>query len=303
LQDWIDSGIVTSEQVDALAERSAVPRPVRRSRPVALIAEGLGYLGGALSVAAATAIASTFWSDLETLAQVALLALVAGLLVAGGAVAAAGGPAIQRLGSLLWFLSVAAASAATTLVAVEVGTDRERLAYLAVSVITTVHAAILWRLRSRCLQQLALAAGTANVVIALLVLPEHPPAAEFFGLAFVALGLAWTALTWGRTLRPERTGLVLGGLAVLGGSQVVAWAVGTAGILLGVASAGGLLAAGVTWRRLVALGLGAAGVLLFVPQLIAEWFGDTLPGALTLLVVGLLLLGAGLATARTRAAR
>lgn len=104
-------------------------------------------------------------------------------------------------------------------------------------------------------------------------------------------------------MRPERTGVVLGALSLLGGCQTIAFTQEAAGLVVGFVAAGALLGVGVTSRRFVAVGLGVAGLLLFAFQVIGEWFGDTLPGALALLVLGLGLVGIAVATTRTRVAR
>lgn len=302
VDEWVELGFITRGQGDVLALHAALAPPAQRSRARALAAEGLGYLGGLLSVAAAGAIAATFWPRLDTAAQVALLALVAGLLLAGGAVAGNGSPAMARVASVLWFLSVASGSGAVGVAMTDVHIADD-LAYLTVAVSVSLYAAALWVLRPKPLQQIALGGGVANVVGALLALPQHAPAAEWWGLSFAALGCVWLALTWSGVLRPERTGLALGAVGVLAGCQVLVFGSETPGLVAGVVAAVAMLAVGVTARRLVAVGFGGVGMLLFVPQAIQTWLGDALGGALTLLMVGLLMLGAGLVVAKTRSAQ
>lgn len=178
LQEWTDLGLVTEDQRDVLAGRVLAEPSPRRRRGVAVVAEGLGYLGGAVSTAALCAITSTFWADLEMLAQIALLSLVAVVMLGAGAVTGTAGPAMKRLGSLLWFLSVSAGTAALTMAVLEVvdvPQREERFVYLGISFAATAYAGGLWAIRARSLQQIALAAGVANLVVAFFGLAEHTP--------------------------------------------------------------------------------------------------------------------------------
>lgn len=116
-----------------------------------------------------------------------------------------------------------------------------------------------------------------------------------------ALGVSWGPFTWAGPVRPTRTGYVIAGLAALAASQVVSvtaepgWGHG-----LGLLTAAILLAASVAVGSFAMMGLGAAGAFAFVAQVIFEYFADTIGVPLALFVVGMLLIGATVLTARLK---
>jgi hypothetical protein len=59
----------------------------------------------------------------------------------------------------------------------------------------------------------------------------------------------------------------------------------------------GFVVASILLRQMVFLGLGAAGVVVFVPELLSEAFGKAIGVPIVLLVAGVLLLVAGVAVA------
>jgi len=71
-------------------------------------------------------------------------------------------------------------------------------------------------------------------------------------------------------------------------------------MLLGLVTAGVLLTFSVTLRNTILLGFGAAGIFIFVPQIIFEYFGDTIGVPLALFLTGVVLLGGALLVARLR---
>jgi hypothetical protein len=305
-------GLITPEQADTLrAQGTAGPacaddRPSRRTRVLPLVAEALGYVGATVAFSGAAAATSTFWADLVPGAQVALLALVTGLLLLAGAGVPAGEqahPALRRLGSVLWFLSAASFAGAVGLglddLLFDVWFEAGHANFVATAAATAGYAGVLWWFRRQCLQQVGTYAAVVSTVVAVLAAPEHPPAATWFGLAVAGLGAAWAVLGWGGLLRPERTALVLGSVGVLAGAEVIGFESGW-GLILGLAAAGGLVAGGVVLHRALLLGLGAAGLLVFLPQGIGRWLGDSVGAALVLMISGLAVVATGVVVARLR---
>jgi hypothetical protein len=123
---------------------------------------------------------------------------------------------------------------------------------------------------------------------------------DFLGLGIWGLGVIWLVLGWREQLPPQRTSYALGSLATLVG--VVALGFDSPGIaaILGVATAGGLFAMSVAVRSTILLGFGAAGTFVFVPQLIIEFFGDSIGIPLALFIAGVLLVGISLLAIRLR---
>jgi hypothetical protein len=72
------------------------------------------------------------------------------------------------------------------------------------------------------------------------------------------------------------------------------------GVILGVATAAALLAMSVRVHSTILLGFGTAGVFVFVPQVIVEFFGDSIGVPLALFVAGVVMLALALLVARLR---
>ena len=98
------------------AEAAAQPAEVAGEGRVSPAIEAVGYLGGALAVAAVFFIL-VVGTDLDEGAQVALAGLLSAVLLGGGAAVRRDTPPARRLKSVLWAASVASAAATGALVA------------------------------------------------------------------------------------------------------------------------------------------------------------------------------------------
>jgi hypothetical protein len=120
------------------------------------------------------------------------------------------------------------------------------------------------------------------------------------GLAYLVIGLAWTALGWMGRVEPRRVSLTLGPLAGLTGALVASAARTNVGVWLGIAISVGLVAASVWLRHTPMLGLGVAGLFAFSVWAIGYYFGETMGTPLVLLVAGVVLLAVAFVAARLR---
>jgi len=129
LDRWVAAGLLAQDQATAILahEAPAAPSPAPtapapagpRSR-VPVVAEALGYLGGALALGGVVLVLADRWSDLATGSRLALaLAGVVLFGVAGALTPADTDPALARLRAFLWLLS----SAATAVAAAVLVTD------------------------------------------------------------------------------------------------------------------------------------------------------------------------------------
>ncbi len=263
----------------------------------ALVAEALGYVGAALVLVAGVVVAQQVWVDLGAWSHAFLLAVLAAILLGAGAVVH-GEPRtpLGRLGSVLWLLALGAVAGAASVVAEDMLDLEEAALGVAVTLPTTAVATLLWRLRVRTLQEIAVVAGLAASSVTLLALAavslDH-----WGGLLVWGIGVAWFVLAWAGVVRPVRTGQVAGAVAALVGPLQMVGA-GRAGLVLGVVTAAALVAASVALRETVLSGLGVLGLFVFIPQLVFEFFGDQLGAPVALLLSGGLLLGVALWLAR-----
>lgn len=286
LARWRDAGLISTDQVDAIAahEQTAAaearaawlaahpPPPPTRARRVPVVAEALGYLGGALALAGLGLVLSRFWPDWNVATRFGISAVTAALLVAGGvAVRDQSEPALVRLRSVLWLASSAATGLAAGVLVRDGFTepDASRVA-LGVALAVGVQSGGLWQGRvDRPLQQLTCLASGA---VAVGTLTAQVASGGPVGLVLVALGLAVIALNTRRTLpNPELVDLVAAPTALVGAVLVSnRWM--AAGLLLGLAVVFALLAVAVVpglaharSDRLIVGGVGAFALVELAP--------------------------------------
>jgi hypothetical protein len=297
LREWVAAGLINEDQATAIRSHEAAPTDERR---VPLIAEVLGYLGGSLALIAAFILAGEFWPDLEAWARLLLVgAGTLAFLAAGWFIKDADNEAIHRLSSFSWALGTVGVAFFFGLLANDVLGTKEETTALIASASGLAIGYVLYRLSPRSLQLILLGGAAVATPLALLAHLNQPPQ-EFYGLAVWAIGVAWAVLAWGNHLQPQITAYALGSFAALLGPQVMRFSDNAWPMLLGLATAGALLAFSVGLRNTMLLGFGAAGIFIFVPQIIFEYFGDTIGVPLALFLTGVVLLGAALLVARLR---
>jgi hypothetical protein len=134
----------------------------------------------------------------------------------------------------------------------------DRGVVLGVGIGVTLTTVPLYLLRRRTLQQLAVIAGLMILAAGTLY-----GSAMSVGVAYVVIGLAWTALGWMERAEPRRVALTLGPLAGLTGALVASGDRTNVGVWLGIAISVALVAASVSLRHTPMLGLGVAGLFAF----------------------------------------
>jgi hypothetical protein len=301
LERWARDGLITIEQARAIqkAEEERERTAARGSTPA--LTEVVAYAGAICLLSGASVIASRIWPRFGVVQQLLLLGGGTILLWAGGWwIRADPRPALQRLATGLWFLSVggvgwfAAALSDHLLEQVESNS-------LIVGVSTSLYGGALFLTRRTSLQQIGVAGGVAYLCAGVSDLGSGE---DTLGILLWIAGAMWIALTRANLLTPRRTGFVLGALGVLGGSEALAIEFFEAtdwwGLALGVLSSAALLYLSVVFREMVLLGFGTAGLFVFLIQIISEYLADGLGGPLSFFVAGTLLLVIALVTARLR---
>lgn len=287
---WTADGVITREQAGRL--RADVPRPAPRT---GLLAEGLGYLGGALVVAGLGLVAGRYWEQLGSAGRLAVMGAAALLLAVAGAVVprAAKGP-FARLRAVVWLCACGAVLGLLLLLADDpIGWDGEAALSFA-SAGASLCAAGFWAAHRHPVQHIAAYLSVLLLGGSLVALLPH--AGSLPGLAIWALGAAWALLAWGGLVRPAMLGRWLGAAGLAAGAVAVAgerW-----GSVLAVVSVAVLVGASVVVRDMVLLGVASAGALFILPPVVGLWFPGVLSAALALLAVGLLLVGAAVTVAR-----
>ncbi len=297
LTRWVGEGIVTADQ----AERIRVYEAAQHGgTAVSRGIEALAYLGATLVLLALFLLGQELWDQFEEWGQFAIALIVTGVLLAvGWLLGRSTEVTVNRAQTFAWLLAVPASALSAFVLITEIAGMRERDAGLWIALIAFAVALALWWVRHSTLQVIAMAGGLLATTVTFLTRFSNLPDWAF-GFSFFGLGLVWLMLTWAGVLTPKRTSFALGSIAVLfiafPESNDMPWP------LLGLLVALSLVAVSVRLSENVILGLGIAGLFVYVPMLIFEWFGDSLGAVVALLISGLVLLAAVVGIVRYRGA-
>jgi len=264
------------------------------------VVEALGYLGAVIAIAAGASVVMHFWHNLPASAELAFFGVVAVGLLATGAVLRTGDePALGRLRSVLWLLSTISAASFVAVLADQIWHLSGGTVALLAEGAGTVYAIGLWWRTRATLQHLAVFAGAAALVATAINQVAPGTAAWGPGLGVWVLSALWGVAVYRGYLVPQTAGLVAAGVGLLGGAESV-MQVSAAGQVLAVGTVAVLLAAGVALRRVLLLGFGAVGAIVILPQTADRYLPHSAAAALSVCVVGLILLGSALWLAMTR---
>jgi hypothetical protein len=305
LSRWVAAGLIGPEQAARIeaAEAARLDRaPAAAAAPALagrapLVVEALGYLGGALAIIAGFITVGQLWPDIPTGAQLAFAATAAVLLAVAGAVVRAGGdPAFGRLRSVLWAMSTACLAAFVGVLAAQVLDIAGVSIAVLTAAVTTAYAAALWWFAPVPLQQLILFAGAAVTVGTGIARLDSDLITWGPGLGVWTLSGLWAVAVHHGYLRPPTAAYLAAAVGLLIGAQLTMEV--AAGHVLALATVAALLAAGVALRAVWLLGIGALGVLLVVPTAAVRYLPESVGAPLSILAVGLILLGVALWLAR-----
>jgi hypothetical protein len=274
----------------------ASPGPQR----LPLVVEALGYLGAVLAVMAGLIAARQLLPTITVGGQLAFAGAAAVvLLLAGLMLPITSQPALARLRSVLWLTSaLSLAAAGALLTGPHFGNMGPAARPLVTEAVVTAYAVILWWRSRAALQHLAAFAGTAALAATAIAQTGEAYDNWRIGAGLWVLSLLWGVTVYRGYLVPRTAGYVAAGIGLLVGAQLTMEL--PAGQALAIATVAGLLAAGVALRRVLLLGLGAAGAVVMFPQVTERYLPGGAGGAAAMLAAGLVILGVALWLARTR---
>lgn len=318
---WADTGLITPQQADSMRHdlaagqsaeadgKSLPPRP--GAHLASWVIEALGYLGGAIIVVAIGLVVGNSWGSMPVWAHVVLLAGTAVLAGVGGFLIpqTLGGAGI-RLRSVLLLASTAAWTGTVAYCVTQVFEVSDQFAGLTVTLLALPVAAGYWWAQRQPLQHGAfflLATGTAAFTAVAIVNPppqfdgERPFTPFWIGLGVWLFTIAWLCLGLAGRVRPPWLGVALGAAGIVFAGMMMAGYVPGAPIAL--VSLAALLVLAVWRRDFLLLVITAIGTLFTLPQVVMEFFPGRLSAALTLFIVGAVLIGAAVVIARRRGHR
>jgi hypothetical protein len=285
---WVEAGLLTPEQVEAVLEFERSRAPARPPARISPLTELLAYIGGVLLAVGAGLLVGQFWADLGTGGHLAVLAVAAVLTGVVGAVVGEAEPVTWRLRGFLWSLSAVAAGSVAGLVVFEVLDGRGEPVAFAAAATGGVVALGYWWLRDRPLQHVLTFVGLAvSLGVAIAWSGGNGLAV---GATLWVLGCAWVALGWRQLVPPPRLGLLLGIVLTLVASAIVGSAVEWLAPMLGLATATAWMVAGVARADRLALVPATMGVFVFLPWTLGYFFGEALGAPAVTMASGALLL-------------
>lgn len=288
IDEWISTGIITTEQAGRMAAGAAPTGAGGGRRGTPVLVETLTYVGGAVVLAGCSLLTAYYWDDLSAAARVAVVAAAClALLVSGIAVPHELDGVGRRLRSVLWLASTAAFAGAVGLLldggVLDLDAHDETRAVL-VAAATTGYAGALWAAQRYGVQQVALmvsAAVFAGTLVAWSGAPVEP------GVGVWAVGLGWTLLGLVGALTPAETPVAFGAVTAVLGAMTASTT--DAGMVLTLLTLAAIVGAAVARRDLLLLGIGSVATLVNVPAAMARWFPGSVAAAVALVIVGLAL--------------
>lgn len=303
VEGWVAEQVITREQADRILARRDIlvqappAAQERRGERSSLVVEALGYLGGVIILVASILIASLYWDQVGTTLRLVIVGGVAGVLLAAGfAVPERLEEVGLRLHSALWLLSTAAVAGFLGLLGADALDWAAKDVFLLTSSGVAAYAVGLWLISRSVVQQLAMMVGvmlTAAAITNMLDVGDTLPGFAAWGTALI-----WVLLGWGGVLGPRPLVVVFGAAAMIVAAMTTLPTY--SGIALALLTAVGVVTTAVLFRDLLLLAVGAIGTLLVLPSAVIELFPGDLAAPIVMLVVGAMLVGAGLFIAHRR---
>jgi hypothetical protein len=267
LSRWTTAGIIDDRQAAAIRAMEASPLAAGRSTPRRrVLAEIVGSLGAIAAAVAAVVGVAVSWSELTDVARVGIPAIgCVGLLAAGATVASSTDSSSARLGALLLLLGCGALGATVAVLTTDILGWDDQNGQLATGLAVTGAALTLMLWRPTPHLQLALTAGLVLATVGLVGQYDRATDAQF-GVALAALGAFVVLAGWTRAVPSPGTAYVTGAAISLVGAQLVGAEGDLWPVVIGAATALGLLAVFVADRDRAALVAGLVAAVVTIGQ-------------------------------------
>jgi hypothetical protein len=276
-EQWVEHGLITSDQVNAIREyeqhEPAAPR-------LSVVAELAVYLGSVLALMSGAMMVGPNWEALRTAGQMAIGLAVAALgFVAGARLIRLDDPGTRRLASFMWLIGTGGVALALGAAVDAAAFEEPGWNLLIIGMPVCALGAALWRNRDRPLQVLTTAVGAGLAiggVGALLAIPPWIGGIIVWTTAFVV-----GALAIAQVFRPEVYVLAVASVTAMIGAVMLSDVSELTAMVAATITAAGIVAVGLA-RHLVPILV--IGVIAFL-QSLQGLLMTTLNGALAAAVV------------------
>ena len=271
-EQWVEQGLVSSDQVDAIRDFEQHERPEPQ---LSMVAELAVYLGSVLALMSGAMMVGPNWDALRTAGQMAIGLAVAALgFLAGGRLIRLDDPGTRRLASFMWLIGTGGVALTLGAVVDAAAFDEPAWNLLIIGLPVCALGAVLWRNRERPLQVFTTAVGAGLAFGGVGALLDAP--AWVGGIAVWTIAVLIGYLAVAQVLRPEMYVLAVASVAAMIGASM----------LFDISELTALIAATITASGIVAVGLArhfvpilVIGVLAFL-QSLQGLLMTTLSGAL-----------------------
>lgn len=305
LAEWRTVGLISEDQLALIRAHEGGEAPADEedgaSTGVSASIEAVGYLGGALALAAAFFFVSGIIPNLSEAAQVALAGLLTVVFFAAGGFVRESSPPGRRLKSVLWAAAVVGMAVTAGLVAHGLFEAEPATVVFSAFVSASVVAGLTWLRTKSAIGNVMLLLAIIGSAASLLAVLNDDTLAAFFGVAVWAVGVAWAILSWAGYTPPARAGMVAGAAAAVIAANLIATEPFRApGLTVAVVTVALILISGARLGRTGLLVVGAIGAVEFSVQVAQELFGSGVGVAVALVVMAALLVIGAVAASRRR---
>ncbi|HEX6934812.1 MAG TPA: hypothetical protein VF162_21905 [Streptosporangiaceae bacterium] len=269
-------------------------------RSVSLLTECLAYIGAMLVLAGGGVAVGQDWPDITPWQRAGIFAGTAVFFLAAGLVVLRiADPAIQRMIGVVWFVSAACAGAAAGLAAGGALGSSGAVATLIAGLAVAAYSAVLWLVRRRELQLVAMFAGVTLALCATFISIAGAAGPRLaIALGLWVLGVGWVIVGW-QYPQPLWTTVPLATAIALIGPGVAVWQHGWV-FAVGIGTAAAAMVASVSRRNPTLLAAGTLALFGYVTAAVVRYFHASLGLPTTLAACGVLLLMLALVMAQIR---
>lgn len=271
LTEWSEAGLISADQAAAIRDRELGADATKREPAVPIAVEALGYLAGAMFLAATGYLIPDFYDSLGEGQRIAFLAVLTLVVGVGGLLVRPETAPGRRLRSVLWTATTIGATATSGVASDSLFNTDDPGLYLTAGT-ALVASGITWAAHKTGLLNLVFLASAAAAAVITLT-PVDDPSRGTTGLMVWGVGVLWIVGSSRGMLKPNAPATIGGSLvALIGASMTMEDPQALGGVVLTAVTIGAIGGLGLHRRWIPLLGLAAVGFFFWSQQVASEIF-------------------------------